>query len=328
MLMKIRIATLFCAFWPFLAAQATEAQPQEINGFIEQMAAKYQFNPVELSSLFKQVEIKNEIIEKITSPAEALPWQKYRDLFLTEKRIDNGVKFWNENASTLTAVERQYGVPPEIIVAIIGVETSYGQRKGNFRVIDALSTLAFAYPPRSNFFKAELEKFLILCRKETMNPLEPSGSYAGAMGMPQFMPSSYLAYAVDFDQDNHRDIWQNPGDTIASVANYFVKQGWQSGQIVAVKLQAKDERYKKLLGKDLKPNLRLSTLQSNGINAKEKLSLTGKIKLLAFELDQGTELWGGLDNFYVITRYNHSPLYAMAVYQLSQAILNKRSSML
>ncbi|PPC91749.1 MAG: lytic murein transglycosylase B [Methylobacter sp.] len=326
--MKNNPAILFCTLWTLFTVQPAYAESPAINGFIAQMTAKHQFDATELHTLFKQVTIQNEIIEKITSPAEALPWQKYRDLFLTEKRIENGIKFWNDNASTLNAVEQHYGVPAEVIVAIIGVETSYGQRKGGFRVIDALSTLAFAYPPRSAFFTGELEKFLLLCRNETMNPLEPTGSYAGAMGMPQFMPSSYLAYAVDFDNDKHRDIWQNPSDAIASVANYFVKQGWQSGQLIAARLQAKDDRYKKFLGKDLKPNLRLSTLQSNGINTKENLSLNGKIKLLAFEIDQGTELWAGLDNFYVITRYNHSPLYAMAVYQLSQAILNKRSSML
>ena len=187
-----------------------------------------------LMSLFQSVEIKEDILKRISSPAEGLPWYKYRKIFMTEARINGGVKFWRENEPALTAVEKQTGVPAEIIIAIIGVETLYGQKTGNYRVIDALSTLAFAYPPRSKFFLSELENFLLLCRDEHINPLEPTGSYAGAMGMPQFMPSSFRTYAVDFDNDNHRDIWHNKSDVIASVANYFVKHQWQTGQAIAI----------------------------------------------------------------------------------------------
>ncbi|MEY3880460.1 MAG: lytic murein transglycosylase, partial [Pseudomonadota bacterium] len=241
------------------------------------------------------------------------------------------VKFWQENDAALTAVEKQTGVPAEIIIAIIGVETSYGKKTGNYRVIDALSTLAFAYPPRSQFFLSELESFLLLCREEQMSPLMPVGSYAGAMGVPQFMPSSYINYATDFDNDGHRDIWHNNNDVIASVANYFVKHQWQIGQPIVIPVKAIDEKYKAALTKELKPDLRVEQLELLNLIISRPLPLNTKIKLLAFEQKafgqkSGEELWVGLDNFYVITRYNHSPLYAMAVYQLSQAILNKKGT--
>ncbi len=295
------------------------------------MVTTHQFDESDLNELFQAVEIKEDILKKISSPAENLPWYKYRKIFITEARINNGVKFWQENESALTAVEQLTGIPAEIIIAIIGVETSYGQKTGNYRVIDALSTLAFAYPPRSKFFLSELENFLLLCREEHINPLEPVGSYAGAMGMPQFMPSSFRAYAADFDNDSHRDIWHNKGDVIASVANYFVKHQWQAGQAIAIPVEATGENYKTALTKGLKPDLRLSELESLNLKISRSLPLNTKVKLLAFEQEPvgqkpGEELWAGLDNFYVITRYNHSPLYAMAVYQLSQSILNKKGT--
>ena len=250
---------------------------------------------------------------------------------MTDSRINGGLKFWKENQPALTVVEKQTGVPPEIIIAILGVETSYGQKTGSYRVIDALSTLAFAYPPRSQFFLSELESYLLLCREERVSPLIPMGSYAGAMGMPQFMPSSYRAYAVDFDHDGHRDIWHSTSDVIASVANYFVKHQWQVGQLVVIPVKATDDSYKIGLTKELKPDLRVDQLESLNLIISRSLPFSTKVKLLAFEQEafgqkSGEELWVGLDNFYVITRYNHSPLYAMAVYQLSQAILNKKGA--
>ncbi|MFU8788519.1 MAG: lytic murein transglycosylase B [Methylobacter sp.] len=296
-----------------------------IDGFIGQMTTKHGFDKSELDALFANVEIKADILKRIASPSEAMPWYKYRKIFMTDARIDAGVQFWRDNAEALSAAEQQYGVPPEIIVAIIGVETLFGKNTGKHRVIDALSTLAFAYPPRSKFFLGELESFLLLCRDENINPAEPLGSYAGAMGMPQFMPSSFRAYAVDFDNDNRRDIWHNKRDVIGSVGNYFAQHHWQAGQLVAVPVTAQDERYQSVLTKDLKPNLSVSKLESLNLTTSRQLPLDSKVKLLSFELQsQGEELWAALDNFYVITRYNHSPLYAMAVYQLSLSILNKK----
>jgi len=315
---------------------------ESVHTFIEQMVTKHQFDEAELDDLFETVEIKPDILKRISSPSEGLPWYKYRKIFLTDARIDAGVQFWRDNAPALAAAEKQYGVPAEIIVAIIGVETLFGKNTGNHRVIDALSTLGFAYPPRSKFFLGELESFLLLCRDEHINPADPVGSYAGAMGLPQFMPSSFRAYAVDFDNDNRRDIWHDNSDVIASVANYFAKHHWQTGQAIAVPVTAKykasapanaprphpvGENYEPVLNNDLKPNLSLAELESLNLITSRQLPLDSKVKLLSFEQqEQGKELWAALDNFYVITRYNHSPLYAMAVYQLSLSILNKKGS--
>lgn len=292
--------------------------------FIKNMTMKHQFDESYLDDLFQSVEIKPDILKRISSPAEGMPWHKYRKIFLTDSRIQEGVKFWRENAKSLAAVEQRYGVPAQIIVAILGVETRYGQLTGNHRVIDALSTLAFAYPPRSQFFTGELENFLLLCREEGMNPLDPTGSYAGAMGMPQFMPSSFRSFSSDFDNDGRRDIWHNKDDVIASIANYFAHHDWQPGQPVALPARAVGDLYKTKLNANLKPDLRIDELQSVQVEISGYLPLDSKVKLLAFEQEHGDELWAVLNNFYVITRYNHSPLYAMAVFQLSEAIFKFR----
>lgn len=313
------------ASYPHPVGKETK-ETDAINAFIRKMVEAHQFDESELHALFDSVEIKADILKRISSPSEGLPWYKYRKIFMTETRINAGVQFWRDNEQALAAAEKQYGVPAQIIIAIIGVETLYGKNTGNHRVIDALSTLAFAYPPRSKFFTGELEQYLLLCREENINPAEPLGSYAGAMGMPQFMPSSFRNFAADFDNDNHRDIWHNKSDVIASISNYFAKHHWQAGQAIAFPATAKGKKYKSALNKDLKPDLTLAKLKSLQIKTSRPLPVNNKVKLLAFEQEQGEELWVALDNFYVITRYNHSPLYAMAVYQLSQAILNKKTS--
>ncbi|MEY3288576.1 MAG: hypothetical protein RLZZ419_818, partial [Pseudomonadota bacterium] len=217
---------------------------KSVDTFINKMVTTHQFDKSLLTELFQAVEIKEDILKRISSPAEGMPWYQYRKIFMTDARINGGVKFWRENYQALTVVEQQTGVPAEIIVAIIGVETSYGQKTGNHRVIDALSTLGFAYPPRSQFFLGELESYLLLCRDEHISPLDPVGSYAGAMGIPQFMPSSFRAYSVDFNHDGHRDIWHDNGDVIASVANYFVKHQWQAGQAIAIPVSTTEDTYK------------------------------------------------------------------------------------
>jgi membrane-bound lytic murein transglycosylase B len=313
---------IICVFFVLQSCTGLVKNQKTVNGFIKEMVATHQFNEAALTELFNRVELKGDVIKKISKPSEGLPWYKYRKIFLTDARIKGGVKFWQENAEKLATVEQQYGVPAEIIVAILGVETLYGQHTGQYRVIDALSTLAFAYPPRSQFFRSELEQFLLLCREEKIDPLTPTGSYAGAMGMPQFMPSSYRHYAIDYNRDNKRDIWHDPDDVIASIANYFVQHKWQRGYPIAALVTETEE--KQQLSPSLKQTLRMPELQSGSLKIQLPLISTTKAKIVAFEQEHGEESWAGLDNFYVITRYNHSPLYAMAVYQLSLAISNRR----
>ena len=305
---------------PALSASSPLTFNEQVKNFIQKMVAQHHFDEQMLTTLFQSAIVKDSILKRISSPAEGLPWYKYRKIFLTDARIQGGVKFWHENAQTLADVSAQTGVPAEIIVAIIGVETGYGKNMGSERVIDALSTLAFAYPPRSAFFISELENFLLLCRDENMHPSEPLGSYAGAMGYPQFMPSSFRTFAKDYDQDKRRDIWHNPSDAIASVANYFAKHDWRRGQDIALPATATDNQYKSVLDKGLKPNTTFAQLSRLNVRVAEPLSDNTNVKLLAFEQIDKEELWIILPNFYVITRYNHSALYAMAAYQLSQEI--------
>ena len=297
---------------------------QSVKNFIHQMVTKHHFDERELTELLQLAIIKNDILKRISSPSEGLPWHKYRKIFLTQTRIEGGVKFWQENAQTLSVVSQQTGVPPEVIVAIIGVETGYGKNMGNHRVLDALATLAFAYPPRSSFFTGELEQFLLLCREENKNPREPLGSYAGAMGYPQFMPSSFRSLARDFEKDGKRDIWQNPRDAIASIGYYFQQNGWQQGQLIAAKASFDGSQYKTFVTKDLKLNTTIGQLAHAGVHSIETFPSATKVKLVSLEQLDGDELWLGFHNFHVITRYNHSPLYAMAAYQLSQEIKQHR----
>jgi len=321
----MKYSSIFILFFLTLTVDAAIKDQAAVTAFVNQMHDKHQFDKTELKQLFASVEIKKNILKAIAAPAEGMPWYKYRKIFMTDSRIDGGVKFWQKNEQALNSVAEQYGIPPEIIVAIIGVETRYGMHVGRHRVIDALSTLGFSYPKRSRFFLRELESFLLLCRTEKLDPLEPTGSYAGAMGLPQFMPSSFLAYAVDFEGNDRRDIWENPSDAIASVANYFSEHRWQTGKPIVFPVQAQGKKFKKALASDLKPDTTIAKLQKLNITAPETLAENTEVKLLSFKQPASSDLWVGLHNFYVITRYNHSPLYAMAVYQLSQAILDRKN---
>ncbi len=304
---------------------ALTGQEKTLHQFIDKMVEKHHFDRQRLKQLFTSVEIKDSILKAMKRPAEALPWHKYRNIFLTASRIQGGVEFWRQHESVLTEVEQQTGVPAQIIVAIIGVETRYGGNTGHYRVIDALSTLGFAYPKRSTFFLGELEHFLLLCREQHIDPLQPTGSYAGAMGWPQFMPSSYRSYAADFDGDNKKDIWDNPADVIASIANYFVRHHWQAGEAIAFQVAIPKDKHALPLQKGLKPNTTVAKLKSLAIQVPARLPDSQPVRLLQFEMEKGWQYWIGLPNFYVITRYNHSPLYAMAVFQLSQEIAFNKS---
>ncbi len=300
------------------------AHTPEVDHFIEMMATEHDFKSKKLTALFQKVNTKQSILKAISRPAEKrMPWHKYRKIFLTKKRIAGGVKFWKKHKTVLKNVEEKYGVPWQIIVAIIGVETQYGGNTGSFRVIDALSTLAFSYPKRSTFFTKELKHFLLLCREEGMNPLKPKGSYAGAMGLPQFMPSSYRNYAADYENDNKRNIWTNPADAIASVGHYLLKYGWQKNEGIAYKLIVTGNDYTQALFDDLKPQSTVAELQALNIIIPPNIPRQAPAKLLEYQQASAPEFWLGLTNFYTITRYNHSQMYALAVYQLSEAILAK-----
>lgn len=295
-------------------------QPQ-VQAFIDMMVDKHGFTRAELVTVFNAAKRREDILELMRKPAEKrLQWYEYRKIFLTPARIEGGADFWKENADTLAKAETAFGVDPQIIVAIIGVETRYGSNTGRHRVLDALSTLAFDYPPRSEFFTAELEQYLILAREEDIDIVDTTGSYAGAMGYGQFIPSSYRNYAVDFDGDGKRDLWNNKMDIIGSVANYFKQHGWKAGTPVAVRANVTGDDYPALLDLGYKPNTVLDAMRHDGITPLKPLPDDLVAALLRFEQQDGPEYWLGFNNFYTITRYNHSPLYAMAVYQLSEEI--------
>ena len=289
--------------------------------FEARMVNEHGFSPEELRRWFDAAERKDAILEAIARPAEKrLSWGEYRKLFITPSRIDGGVAFWRKNARDLDRAASTYGVAPEVVVAIIGVETRYGDNMGSYRVIDALSTLAFDYPPRGAFFASELEQFLVMAREQGFDPLGLKGSYAGAMGMGQFIPSSFRAYAVDFDADGHADIWNSRADAIGSVANYFSKHGWEHGAQVVVPARAVAAVDTGRMNPGLEPTVRAGELARLGVAAAAPLPADQMVLPLMLDGASSTEYWLGLHNFYVITRYNRSPLYAMAVHQLSQEI--------
>lgn len=309
-----------------LAGDFTNRFP-ESRKFIQEMAKKHKFKEEELEKLFARVEHQPSIIEAISRPAESKPWYQYRPIFVTPDRIREGVKFWNSHEAQLKKAEKKYGVPAQIIVAIIGVETRYGRHSGKYRVIDALGTLAFDYPPRATFFRQELENFLLMTREEKRDPLQFTGSYAGAMGMPQFMPSSFLSYAIDFDKDGRRDLWDNTGDVIGSVANYFARHHWKKGEPIASRAELNGTPPQALLDKGYEPSMPFKQLQSLGVKAHTDYKADSEVALVALESSPGQQqYWVTRRNFYVITRYNHSPLYAMAVYQLGEAIRTTRAA--
>lgn len=267
---------------------------------------------------------QQSILDAIARPAEKTkPWYDYRDIFMTDRRTREGVVFWDAHAAVLEEISQRTGVPSAVIVAIIGVETFYGRITGSYRVIDALSTLAFDYPRRSPFFTQELEQFLILAWESGKDPLALKGSYAGAMGYGQFMPSSYRAYARSFEPGGVPDIWDNPADAISSVGHYLNAHGWQAGERVlldAVANQPPDS----LFEAGLKPSQSIGALAQAGLSTEADADPQTQVTPIRLETTEGQRYWLGLQNFYVITRYNHSAMYAMAVWELSQAILAAR----
>lgn len=316
----------FCFTSTIYAKTKPFSERSDVKSFVDHMVKTHQFDKKQLNTWFNEVVIQKEVLAKIAKPAEALQWYQYEPIFLTPERVAAGTKFWQENAETLQKAAKIYGVSPEIIVAILGVETFYGQRSGKYGVFDSLATLAFEYPPRAKFFRSELESFLLLARKEKWDPKAIKGSYAGAMGYPQFIASSYHKFGIDFDENGQCDLLNNTEDTIGSIAHYFKQNGWEPHKPVAFKAHVSGETFKKAIAskQNPKPSHTLSELVALGIKPVLPLPLKtyGQMPMALIALDnkEGKEYWLGTQNFYAITRYNHSDMYAMAVYLLSEQV--------
>jgi len=294
-----------------------------MQNFINSMVSKG-FDRQTLQRTFSNIQRDENILAKVNSPAEAKPWHKYRPIFVTPQRAIAGVNFWNRHQRALQAASQQYGIPEEIIVAIIGVETLYGRNTGKDNVLRSLTTLAMDFKPREVFYTKELDHYLHLIREEKIpNPHSLTGSYAGAMGLGQFISSSYRNYAIDFNGDGHKDLW-HPEDAIGSVANYFSRHGWKPNSDVTVPARITGGFYGKIVNtRANKPTHSLPQLAQFGVQPLGKINST-RVALLELEGQQGKEYWVTGDNFYVITRYNHSPKYAMAVYQLAHDIKRRK----
>lgn len=302
----------------------TFAEDPAVAAFARDLEQRHGFDAAQLLEQFSHARPNAKVLQLIKPPVtpQQRSWERYRPRFLNDRRIDGGVRFWQENAAQLAKARALYGVPEEVIVAIIGVETEYGRNMGGFKVLEALATLAFNYPPRADFFRTELEQFLLLTRENSLDPLAVKGSYAGAIGIPQFMPGSQRRYAVDFDGDQRVDLANSVDDAIGSVGRFLEQHGWQAGQPVAVPALLAAEPAPSWLEAGLRPSLKAATLASMGVRSDAAPQATvALIDLVSPGYE--TEYWLGYDNFYVITRYNRSSFYAMSVFQLAEAIRNR-----
>lgn len=315
---------LLClATFTFSDSFAQDFQQAAYQEFFQQVEKQHKISPAAAQAILQQASLNQDVLTAIARPWEAKPWFEYYPIFLTERRLQQGLQFWQEHQATLARAERKYGVPAQIIVAIIGVETFYGHYLGRYSVLDALYTLAFHYPPRATFFRSELGHYLALVQEEKLAATELVGSYAGAMGFGQFISSSYRAYAVDFDGDGQRDLFTNPVDAIGSVAHYFAQHKWQAKQAIAVPAwpQANTDLTAYVSSRGQQLTHTVASLQQAGIAFTTEANAETPARLFQFEEANGNfSYWVGLPNFYAITRYNHSPLYALAVFQLSEQL--------
>ncbi len=308
------IALALCSFSLF-----SQINKDEVQEFITSYASNHKVSTEEVSQILSAATYQPSIVEKMDRPAEKrLLWNQYRNIFLTPERIAAGIEFMEKHHITLDQVSTDTGIPSEIIAAIIGVETYFGKIKGSYKVLDALYTLSFAYPRRAKYFRSELEEFLTLTKKENLDIFTLKGSYAGAIGYCQFMPSSYRAYAVSYDAGN-RDLVNSPEDAIASVANYLKVHRWESGLPIATKANESGDATPH---ENFSPkvNNNVAYFVKNGYQPQGNWHPAARVSLMRFESEDENEYWFGSENFYVITRYNHSPFYALAVYQLAQEI--------
>jgi len=303
------------------SVSAEPLQPQATRAFIDTMVTQHGFERAYLVSLFGGLSVMPEVLQAFVRPAERRSWKEYRGIFLTRDRVVQGRDFLHRHRETLQRAEHTYGVPAVIITAILGVETHYGRITGRHPVLSALATLAFHGERRRDFFRGELEQFLLLARELQLDPLAMRGSYAGAMGLPQFISSSYRRYAIDFDGDGKADIWNNPTDAIGSIAHYLSSHGWVAGAPIVVQVQRRPSGVAPPPFNELKPNVSMQRAQSAGFIVPDGMQADQQVTLLQFDAGSGEpEYWLGFDNFYMITRYNHSHFYAMAVYQLGRMI--------
>lgn len=318
------LPSLTCALALFAAtplAAALDGNREDVRRFMQEMLRKHGFDEAWLAAVISGAESQPKIIELMSRPAEqVMAWHAYRDHFLTEERIAAGVEFWTAHRARLAEVERSTGVAQHVIVGILGVETLFGRITGRFRVVDALATLAFDYPPRGKYFRDELEQFLLLAREDHVDVGTALGSYAGAMGAPQFMPRSYRAFAVDGDGDSRRDLWGSWDDVIASVANYLAKHGWRAGEPVAAPASLWFPRADSLVAGGLAPDTTVKSLRDRGLSFETSLDGKAPAFFISVAGDQGPELRAGFHNCGVITRYNRSVMYALAVHDLGSRI--------
>ena len=300
-------------------ADSSLTKRRDFQHFINTMVVKHGFKKQELIAVFNDAQLQPQIIQSMEKPYEKKDWDTYKQLFLTPQRLQAGIDFWQANKAALQTAEKRYNVPASIIVAILGVETLYGKHQGNYRVIDALSTLAFNYPKRSDFFTKELSEYLLLCREHGINPNQYKGSYAGAIGKPQFMPSSYRYYAADFKNNRKKDLINDDEAVIASVANYFHRHGWQMNQGVAQPAKVNGRSLQHINTQYKTAMYDPSQLARSGIQPlTAAINQPHKAGVIELTTQKGHEYWLAYPNFYVITRYNTSPQYAMVVFLFAQ----------
>ena len=314
------IAAIFALAASLACAADGPALRGDVTAFIDEMSAKHAYDAQLLRKLFSEVKPRPSIVRAMSAPATARPWFEFRRRIVEPSRIEGGLRFWMEHAAVLERASREFGVPQEIIVATIGIETMYGRNTGNFRVLDALATLAFDYPPRADFFRGELEEYLLLGRDSRLDIGGMRGSYAGAIGLPQFMPSSYRKYAIDFDGDGRRDLVNSASDAIGSVANYYRSFGWTPDGAVVLPAAAGAADVPSLVAAGIRPSISIGELRSRGLLVESGVDDNAAAAVFSIETETGPQVMLGLNNFYVITRYNRSVNYAMAVYELAREI--------
>jgi membrane-bound lytic murein transglycosylase B len=311
---------------PLTPAFAIDTQRADVEQFVASMATKHNYRRADLRALLRNAESKPAIIEAMTRPAEqVLPWFEYRERFLNERRINKGVAFWNQQGKQLDRATDKTGVSPEAILGILGVETMYGEITGRYRVLDALVTLGFDYPPRAEFFQSELEEFLLLARSEKVDPRKALGSYAGAIGAPQFMPSNYRKLAVDGDGNGRRDLWASWPDIVMSIANYLQSHGWLAGAPVTISANVDAEDLPKFDTTRIRLNETVASLREKGARFETELPPETPALLIVVESRDGNEFRVGFQNFVSLSRYNPRVKYVLAVHDLGEAIARARA---